>query len=78
MKAERLNNVRAALGYIRVSTRVQVDSGAGLDAQRAVIKRWVADPVNVHMVAEYHTEDACSGTVSPETRPVLKPLFGSG
>lgn len=57
----------AAVGYLRVSTADQADSGAGLDAQRAAVTAY-ADRHGLQVIA-WHTDAGISGGVAPEHRP---------
>ena len=57
----------AAVGYLRVSTADQADSGAGLDAQRAAVTAY-ADRHGLHVIA-WHTDAGVSGGVAPDDRP---------
>lgn len=57
------------VGYLRVSTAGQVDSGAGLDAQRAAITEYAKR--RGITVTRWCTEAAVSGSVAPAERPAL-------
>jgi DNA invertase Pin-like site-specific DNA recombinase len=59
----------AAIGYIRVSTEQQGESGAGLDAQRAAIAAYVAKS-GLDLVA-IHEDAGVSGAAGIEDRPGL-------
>jgi DNA invertase Pin-like site-specific DNA recombinase len=58
-----------ALGYVRVSTSEQVDSGAGLDAQRHAIASHAA--ITGLDLVDTLTEEAVSGSVAPARRSAL-------
>jgi DNA invertase Pin-like site-specific DNA recombinase len=58
-----------AIAYLRVSTDEQAESGAGLDAQRAVIAA-AATARGWELVAE-HTDAGVSGKIAPQRRPAL-------
>ncbi|MBE7201418.1 MAG: recombinase family protein [Parafilimonas terrae] len=60
--------VRArAVGYIRVSTEEQAQSGFGLDAQEDAIRKY-ADAVGLELIA-VHADPGVSGTTRPADRP---------
>ena len=59
----------AAIGYIRVSTEQQGESGAGLDAQRAAIVAFAAK-AGLDLVA-IHEDAGVSGAAGIEDRPGL-------
>ena len=59
----------AAIGYVRVSTDAQGESGAGLDAQRAAIAAYVAK-AGLDLVA-IHEDAGVSGAAGIEDRPGL-------
>ncbi len=59
----------AAIGYVRVSTDAQGESGAGLDAQRAAIAAYVAK-AGLDLVA-VHEDAGVSGAAGIEDRPGL-------
>src|ERR1700721_767061 len=56
-----------AVGYCRVSTAEQAQSGLGLEAQRAIITRWAADRSATLTIYE----DAGITGTSMEKRPAL-------
>lgn len=56
-----------AVGYLRVSTTEQADSGAGLAAQREAVRRH-ADRHGL-TIMEWHTDAGVSGGISPDNRP---------
>lgn len=58
-----------AVGYLRVSTDEQAESGAGLAAQRAAIEQIAA--AKGWTVTAWHTDDGLSGGMSPAERPGL-------
>jgi|SRR5690242_13542624 len=58
-----------AIGYLRVSTAEQVESGAGLDAQRHAIEQ-LAAARGIEITAWY-ADEGVSGGVSPLRRPEL-------
>lgn len=63
-----------AIAYVRVSTDMQADSGAGLAAQRAAIRTYAAR-AGLEIVATF--EDAgISGTAGLEDRPALAAAVG--
>ena len=56
------------IGYLRVSTPRQADSGLGIEAQTSTIKTWCSyKQLNV----EWITDEAVSGSIAPERRPGL-------
>ena len=59
----------AAIGYVRVSTDAQGESGAGLDAQRAAIAAYAAK-AGLDLVA-VHEDAGVSGAAGLEDRPGL-------
>ena len=59
----------AAIGYVRVSTDAQGESGAGLDAQRAAIAAY-AKKAGLDLVA-VHEDAGISGAAGLEDRPGL-------
>lgn len=56
-----------AIGYVRVSTADQADSGLGLSAQRDAIRSYAEK--NGLTVIAWHEDVAISGKVAPESRP---------
>ncbi|MYV42911.1 recombinase family protein [Streptomyces sp. SID1328] len=58
-----------AVGYLRVSTGEQVQSGAGLDAQRAEIEHTAA--MRGLTIGEWFVDEGVSGSVAPMQRPQL-------
>lgn len=58
-----------AVGYLRVSTVEQADSGAGMDAQRAAIERYAT--THGLTITRWCTDAAVSGSVAPADRPGL-------
>lgn len=58
-----------AVGYLRVSTEEQVESGAGMDAQRAAIEKAAA--VKGWTITEWLSDEGLSGGMSPSERPGL-------
>lgn len=56
-----------AVGYLRVSTADQADSGLGLAAQREAIQNY-ADAHGLTVIS-WHEDVAVSGKVAPERRP---------
>ncbi|MCJ2054008.1 recombinase family protein [Methylobacterium sp. J-070] len=56
-----------AVGYIRVSTEEQAQSGFGLDAQEDAIRKY-ADAVGLELIA-VHADPGVSGTTRPADRP---------
>jgi DNA invertase Pin-like site-specific DNA recombinase len=58
-----------AIGYCRVSTDQQRESGLGLDAQRAAIEQTAAR-LQLHLVQTY-TDAGLSGSLSVDERPAL-------
>ena len=65
------NSTRTAVGYLRVSTDSQGDSGLGLNAQRAQIKAY-ADSQGLEIVRFY--KDTVSGGSHPDVREGLSTL----
>ena len=61
-----------ALGYLRVSTDEQADSGLGLDAQRAAVTRYAAAQ---GWEIEFHTDAGASG--KSLDRPALQAALGA-
>lgn len=59
-----------AVGYLRVSTDEQADSGLGLDAQRRTIEAH-AEARGITIV-EWFTDAGVSGTVVPSKRPQMR------
>ena len=57
------------IAYYRVSTDMQVDSGAGLAAQEDICKAWCAKN-NTH-ISQSFTEKAISGAAPLDKRPAL-------
>ena len=57
-----------AIGYIRVSTEDQADSGLGLEAQTFTIRQW-ADRKGLELVGPFM--DDCTGAFPPEKRTGL-------
>jgi DNA invertase Pin-like site-specific DNA recombinase len=58
-----------AVGYLRVSTREQAESGLGLDAQRAAVE--AACAAKGWTVAEWCVDEGVSGSVAPGDRPAM-------
>ncbi len=59
-----------AVGYLRVSTNEQADSGLGLDAQRRTIENH-AEARGITIV-EWFTDAGVSGTLKPSKRPAMR------
>jgi len=57
------------IAYYRVSTDMQIDSGAGLSAQEDICKAWCAK--NNTTIAESYVEKAISGAAPLDRRPAL-------
>lgn len=66
MDKVQLNGHKRGIGYLRVSTDEQKDTGHGLDRQRRGIDAWAAEN-DVTIVAWY--QDDCSGTIDMNERP---------
>ena len=64
-----------AIGYVRVSTDKQADSGLGLEAQRAAVTA-AAHRLGVTLGA-VHVDAAVSGSLSNGDRPVLMEAVGA-
>lgn len=62
------------VAYLRVSTAEQVESGAGLAAQRAAIDAY-AERAGL-TVSRWLTDEGVSGSVAPEHRPALSQALG--
>ena len=65
--AERAEVRALAVGYLRVSTEEQAQSGFGLDAQEDAIRKY-ADAVGLDLV-DVHSDPGVSGTTRPADRP---------
>ena len=66
--------MKRAIGYLRVSTDGQADSGAGLDAQRDAIALWCArEGVSL---ASVHADEGVSGAAPLEARTGLLAALG--
>lgn len=57
------------VGYLRVSTREQVEHGQGLDIQRKAIQRWAR--AHGHRVVAWVSDEGVSGAKSADDRPGL-------
>lgn len=57
------------IAYYRVSTNMQIDSGAGLSAQEDICKQWAAK--QGMEISESYTEKAISGAAPLDKRPAL-------
>lgn len=66
--------MKAAIGYTRVSTNDQAESGAGLAAQRAAIEAYAAK-AGLRIVS-WHEDAGISGTAAVEDRPGLLAAIG--
>lgn len=64
-----------ALGYVRVSTSEQADSGLGLEAQRAAIAS-AAERLELELV-HVHADEGVSGTLPALERPGLAALLAA-
>jgi len=58
---------KAAIGYLRVSTDEQANSGLGLDAQRAAIEGWARR--EGYTIAAWFCDEGISGGAALEDRP---------
>lgn len=68
-KRQVMRDVSRVVGYLRVSTNEQVESGLGLDAQRAAIHAEVAR--RGWTLVQLYADEGVSGGVAPEDRPGL-------
>lgn len=66
--------MNAAIGYVRVSTTDQADSGAGLAAQRAAIETFAAKAGLT--ITAWHEDAGVSGAADLEDRPGLLAAIG--
>ena len=64
----------AAIGYTRVSSDKQAESGAGIAAQAAAIKSY-AKQAGIELVESY-SDDGISGAAGIEGRPGLAAAIG--
>lgn len=69
-----MTKAKRAIGYVRVSTNDQVESGAGLDAQRHAIETYAAK-AGFQLVA-IHSDDGISGAADLESRHGLAAAIG--
>jgi len=69
LKRQVVCDVSRVVGYLRVSTDEQVESGLGLDAQRAAIKSEAAR--RGWTLLHIYEDAGVSGSVAPENRPGL-------
>ncbi len=68
-KRQVVRDVSRVVGYLRVSTNEQVESGLGLDAQRAAIHAEVVR--RGWTLVQLYADEGVSGGVAPEDRPGL-------
>ena len=62
-----------AIGYIRVSTGRQAESGLGIEAQTSTIETW-ANYKKLDL--NWITDEAVSGSIAPDRRPGLSQALG--
>jgi translation initiation factor 2B subunit (eIF-2B alpha/beta/delta family) len=64
-----MEKMRAAIGYVRVSTSRQGESGIGLDAQRMQLKQYAED--RGYRIKQIFTEIASATSDQMAQRPIV-------